>query len=370
MAYEIPHDLIKQLQISLRNGARISSYDPHDPSLPNLPSLHETIAELDPSPPCLRCKHCRGRFLRDLKSFICVFCGREQSTEVPPDPINFKNTIACRWLLESFDLDGSEMVAPIDLKKSNRGKSPEQFPLTDILDLEIRWPETEKMGLSDDTSAPSKSTLNLAGVELDCYFSEGKNDSISKASDELPLPNTQIDVSESKTIKDNVGLSLFGNVPSSEMTTRITKHDDSFSGWEASFQTAGPATSRHCSKSGFGLKNKSRSGEMEDTQGPSDNFRKGIVNGVVPKVDETEVDSFSTTTSKDSDFRNSSQPNSFAGAFLNPNGISQEKATRPDAAFDCWAASGTSSSSDDVHVTVAKMHELSFMLESNLSIPP
>ncbi|XP_022943738.1 uncharacterized protein LOC111448397 isoform X3 [Cucurbita moschata] len=351
MAYEIPHDLIKQLQISLRNGARISSYDPHDPSLPNLPSLHETIAELDPSPPCLRCKHCRGRFLRDLKSFICVFCGREQSTEVPPDPINFKNTIACRWLLESFDLDGSEMVGPIDLKKSNRGKSPEQFPLTDILDLEIRWPETEDMGLSDDTSAPSKSTLNLAGVELDCYFSEGKNDSTSKASDELPLPNTQIDVSESKTIKDNVGLSLFGNVPSSEMTTRITKHDDSFSGWEASFQTAGPATSRHSSKSGFGLKNKSRSGEMEDTQGPSDNFRKG--------------------------------------AFLNPNGISGEKATRPDAAFDvrrmseengatganleatkCRAASGTSSSSDDVHMTVAKMHELSFMLESNLSIPP
>ncbi|XP_023512513.1 uncharacterized protein LOC111777238 isoform X2 [Cucurbita pepo subsp. pepo] len=351
MAYEIPHDLIKQLQISLRNGARISSYDPHDPSLPNLPSLHETIAELNPSPPCLRCKHCRGRFLRDLKSFICVFCGREQSTEVPPDPINFKNTIACRWLLESFDLDGSEMVGPIDLKKSNRGKSPEQFPLTDILDLEIRWPETEKMGLSHDTSAPSKSTLNLAGVELDCYFSEGKNDSTSKASDELPLPNTQIDGSESKTIKDNVGLSLFGNVPSSEMTTRITKHDDSFSGWEASFQTAGPATSRDSSKSGFGLKNKSRSGEMEDTQGPSDNFRKG--------------------------------------AFLNPNGISQEKATRPDAAFDvrrmseengetgenleatkCQAASGTSSGSDNVHVTVAKMHELSFMLESNLSIPP
>lgn len=107
MAYEIPRDLINQLQISLRNRAKISSYDPHDPSLPNLPSLHETIAELDPSPPYLRCKHCKGRLLRDLKSFICVFCGREQNTDVPPDPINFKNTIACRWLLESLDLDGS-----------------------------------------------------------------------------------------------------------------------------------------------------------------------------------------------------------------------------------------------------------------------
>ena len=39
-------------------------------------------------------------------------------------------------------------------------------------------------------------------------------------------------------------------------------------------------------------------------------------------------------------------------------------------ATKCQAASGTSSGSDNVHVTVAKMHELSFMLESNLSIPP
>ncbi|XP_038902680.1 uncharacterized protein LOC120089318 [Benincasa hispida] len=492
MAYEIPHDLIKQLQISLRNGAKISSYDPHDPSLPNLPSLHETIAELDPSPPYLRCKHCNGRLLRDLKSFMCVFCGREQNTDVPPDPINFKNTIACRWLLESLDLDGSEMVEPINLKESNRGKSPEQFPLTDLLDLEIRWPESEKKGISDETPAPSKSNLNLAEVDLDYYFSEEKKDTTSKASNEPPPLNKQ-------TVEDNVDLSLFDNVPSSETATRTTKHEsgDSFSGWEASFQIASSATLHDNSKSvdpfavsvvnisssletTFGDQNKSRSGETKDTKnpsssvtndwfqqqdlwsssnhetirmpdqveqtgividgraaetanysssasvdwfqvdqrqggsqkkpddksdfkdhsadawddftsstgvlGPSDNSRKDIVNDVVSKVDEiSEVDFFSTTNS---DFRNSSQPNSFAEAFPNPNGTSIGKATWSDAsdlsrmseesgetgenskALEHQSASGPSSSTDDVQMMMEKMHDLSFMLESNLSIPP
>ncbi|TYK09594.1 dentin sialophosphoprotein [Cucumis melo var. makuwa] len=494
MAYEIPRDLIKQLQISLRNEAKISSYDPHHPSLPNLPSFNQTIAELDPSPPYLRCKHCKGRLLRDLKSFICVFCGREQYSDVPPNPINFKNTIACRWLLQSLDLDGSEMVGPIDLKESNRGKSPEQFPLTDLLDLEIRWPESDKNGITDETPAPSKSTLNLAGVDLGYYFTEEKNDTTSKASDVLPPASKQ-------TVEDNADLSLFDKFPSSESATRTTKHesDDSFSGWEASFQTASSATSLDNSKSidpfvvsgvnvsssemTFGDQNKSRSGETEDTkdpsssttndwfqqqddlwsssnhktvhmpdqveqtgilidgratettnysssatvdwfqddqwqggsqkkpddksvfkdddsadtwdnftsstgvQGPSDNSRKDIVKDV-PKVDEiSEVDFFSTTTTKDSDFRDSSQPISFAEAFPNPNGTSVEKAIWPDAsdltrmgeengksrensdAAPHQAASG-GSSTDDAQMIMEKMHDLSFMLESNLSIPP
>lgn len=507
MAYEIPHDLIKQLQISLRNGAKISSYDPHDPALPNLPSLHQTIADLDPSPVYLRCKHCKGRLLRGLKSFICVFCGREQNTEVLPDPINFKNTIACRLLLESLGLDGSEMVGPIDLKESNRVKSPEQFPLTDLLDLEIKWPESETKGLLNETPAPSKSNLNLAGVDLDCYFSEDKKDTTSKASDE-PIPlNKQIDVSESKTFEDNVDFSLFGNVQSSETATRITKHesDDSFSGWEANFQNASSATPHDNSKSvdpfavsglnmssslettfGIGHQNESRSGELEDAktpsssmtndwfqpqddlwsssnhesirmpdqieqtgilidgrpvetancsssasvdwfqddqwqggsqkkpddksvfedddsadawddftsstgvQGTSENSRKDIVNNVLPKVDEiSELDFFSTTTSKVSDVRTISQPNSSTEAFPNPNGTFEEKGTWPDASDlsrmteenrktrensegskESQATLGPTSDSNDAQMMMAKMHDLSFMLDSHLSIPP
>ncbi|XP_022947158.1 uncharacterized protein LOC111451112 [Cucurbita moschata] len=501
MAYQIPNDLIKQLQISLRNEAKLSSYDPHDSSLPNLPSLHETIAKLDPSPPYLRCKHCKGRLLRDLKSFICVLCGKEQNTEVPPDPINFKNTIACRWLLESLGLDGSEMVGYMDLKESNRGKSAEEFPLTDLLDLKIRWPESEKRGLSDNTLAPSKSTLNLAEVDLDNYFSEENKDTTLKVSDE-PL-NQQIDGSESKTFQDNVDLSLFGNVQSSDTATRINEHEscDSFSGWEANFQTVNSATSHNNSKSvdpfaisgvdisyslelTSGHQNKYRSGEIEETKNPSssitsdwfqqqddlwsssnhetictpeqvnqtgfdgkpvgtadysssasvdwfqddqwqggskkkpddnsdfedddsadawddftsstgmqgsfDNFGKDIVNNIVPKVAEiSEIDFFGTTTSKDINFGNFSQPNLFVEAFPNLNGTSEEKATRPDASDLSWmseengksgenskatkeiqSSSAPSSNLDDVQMMMAKMHDLSFMLESHLSIPP
>lgn len=106
---EIPFDQIKQLQISLRKQANLSSYYPEDDDvlLPNLPSTEEAIAALDPSPPYLRCKHCKGRLLRGVQSFICVFCGTEACNDVPPDPINFRNTIGFRWFLGSFSLDGS-----------------------------------------------------------------------------------------------------------------------------------------------------------------------------------------------------------------------------------------------------------------------
>ena len=105
---EIPIDLIKQVQISLRNHANLSSYDPNDTSFPNLPSLEEAITSLDPSPPYLRCKHCHGRLLRGLQSLICVFCGKETvKEELPPDPINFRNTLGYTWLLQSLNLDGS-----------------------------------------------------------------------------------------------------------------------------------------------------------------------------------------------------------------------------------------------------------------------
>lgn len=107
MAMDVPFEQINQVQISLRKSANLSSYDPDDPSFHNLPSAEEAIAELDPSPPYLRCKHCKGRLLRGVQSLICVFCGREVCKDIPPDPINFRNTIGYRWLLDSLKLDGS-----------------------------------------------------------------------------------------------------------------------------------------------------------------------------------------------------------------------------------------------------------------------
>jgi hypothetical protein len=112
MAFEIPHDLIKQVQIAVRKEANLSLYNPDDPSLPSLPSVQQTLAQLDPSPPYLRCKHCKARFLRGVQSLICVFCGRDQHLDPTPDPLIFRNTFACRWLLDSLDLDGSVSLIP------------------------------------------------------------------------------------------------------------------------------------------------------------------------------------------------------------------------------------------------------------------
>lgn len=108
MAFEIPTDLIRQAQVSLRKEAGLASYDPNDPSIPNLTSLEEAISGFDPSPPYLRCKKCKGRLLRGLQSILCVYCGRPN--EITPDPISYKSTFGYRWLLESLGLDGSVSV--------------------------------------------------------------------------------------------------------------------------------------------------------------------------------------------------------------------------------------------------------------------
>ena len=110
MAFEIPLDQIKQLRIVLRKEANLSWYEPDKEdqfTFPKLPSVAETIANLDPSPPYLRCKDCKGRLLRGLQSYICVFCGSNPRKDLPPDPIKFTNTIGYRWLLQSLGIDGS-----------------------------------------------------------------------------------------------------------------------------------------------------------------------------------------------------------------------------------------------------------------------
>lgn len=113
MAFELPIDQIKQLQILLRKDANLSWYNPENDEnlpLPNLHSVAETVAKLDPSPPYLRCKNCNGRLLRGVQSFICVFCGANPHKDLPPEAIKFKNTLGYRWLLESLQLDGSVML--------------------------------------------------------------------------------------------------------------------------------------------------------------------------------------------------------------------------------------------------------------------
>ncbi|KAA8524720.1 hypothetical protein F0562_011143 [Nyssa sinensis] len=247
MIFEIPMDLIHQVQISLREDAGLSFYDPNDPTLPALPSLAESIAGFDPSPSYLRCKHCKGRLLRGLQSVICVYCGKQQSKEVPPDPIAFKLTYGYQWLLQSLDLDGSETVGPsVEENELSRGKSPpkDEISLSDLLNLEITWPvelEKPETSLTDKVPVQSKSSLNLTGVDLDNFFSESKSDTVFNVFEEQPVFNKKIENIEINAFVGQENLDLFQNVQPSETAVRFSedKNGDLFTGWEADFQSAG-----------------------------------------------------------------------------------------------------------------------------------
>lgn len=112
MAFQLPTDLINQVQIAARNAAGLNGYNPDDPSLPCLPSFDASIFGLDPSAPDhLRCKNCKGKLLRGVDSVICIYCGKQQiDNELPPDPICFTNTFGYQWLLHSLDLDQSVSI--------------------------------------------------------------------------------------------------------------------------------------------------------------------------------------------------------------------------------------------------------------------
>ncbi|XP_009111064.1 uncharacterized protein LOC103836540 [Brassica rapa] len=207
MATEISSDLINQLNLSLRKNAKLSSLDSSSPSLPTAP---EAIAELDASPPYLRCRNCKGKLLRGIESLICVFCGKQQRTsDNAPDPIKLTSTSAYKWFLTSLDLDGSEMVEAIkETSGSSRGgKVPvvKGVALSEFLDLEVRWCARDET--SDGVSVQKKSPLNLGGISLDDYFVEEREE-LSK-----------VDTAESKAVedddfKDPRSLSLFDSVKS------------------------------------------------------------------------------------------------------------------------------------------------------------
>ncbi|KAM6548984.1 hypothetical protein CsatB_020660 [Cannabis sativa] len=245
---EIPIDLIKQVQISLRSHASLSSYDPNDNSFPNLPSLEEALASLDPSPPYLRCRHCNGRLLRGLQSLICVLCGGEATKEdLPPEPINFRNTLGYQWLLQSLSLDGSEIVAsPVETNNSHRGKNApkDEFPLSELLDLEIKWPsESERFESRylKETPGQSKSSLNLSGVIIENFFAEEKKVVTTNATVQSSVSTNQTNAKQS--VQGHRNLDLFENVqhfeaadPSNEGESNVSD-----SGWGANFQSAASA---------------------------------------------------------------------------------------------------------------------------------
>lgn len=166
------------------------------------------------------------------------------------------------------------MELPVGANEYNRGQTArkDDLSLSDLLNIEIKWtsmPEKIETSVSSETPAQPKRLADLAGVNLDSFFSEGKKDAASSTSEELFEPSTQITgkesnanafqgqetrslfenveiaSKESNAFQGNETLSLFENVqPSSETVVQSTEGEsgDSFSGWAANFQSADSET--------------------------------------------------------------------------------------------------------------------------------
>lgn len=126
------------------------------------------------------------------------------------------------------------MAPSINANESNRGQNAPktEFPLSDLLDLEIRWPSEPKefeSTVSENKPAQPVSTLSSAGVDLDNFFTEAKVDSVSTSTEE----QLALEKHENANGSNQGNLSLFENVEHSEEVPARSKEDesgDSFSG--------------------------------------------------------------------------------------------------------------------------------------------
>lgn len=240
MAYQVP--MIEHARILLREEVGLQSCNPSDPSFPSLPTVEELIAGFDSSPDCPRCKHCNGKLLRGSQSLICVYCGREQIREFPPDPISFKYTIGFQWLLDSLGLDGSEIIEPSDEDKQISGGNSvkDGISLSDFLGLEMKWPfESERFGSidADDLKNHGTGPLQLAGINFTHPFSEEKSEYSSNLPVEQAISNEksiEFEVRGSRSIDFSENRDLSGI----DVKTTEVKNGDTFSAWEADFQYA------------------------------------------------------------------------------------------------------------------------------------
>ncbi|KAK8344692.1 hypothetical protein V6Z12_A07G095500 [Gossypium hirsutum] len=235
MAIEIPKDLITQLQISLRKQANVPSYDSTDPSLPGLPLFHSTSDS-----PRRRCIHCKSRLLRGSDSILCIFCGK-RPTETPPPPIKFQSTSGYRWFLHSLNLDGSENVGEsLDGDGKDKG-SGEEFALSDILGLEIKWNDVEFKGF--ESGLRKSNPLNLAGFDVeDDFLVERKEGSAS-----IPSEGTS-------AVKKGTGFT----------GSNVHESRGAVSGWQAEFQSDDHGAISTMSFDPFASSSKGISSDIDD----------------------------------------------------------------------------------------------------------
>lgn len=152
--------------------------------------------------------------------------------------------------------------------------------LSDLLNLEFKWPE-ELRDIRNSTvnklPNPSECAVDLTGVDLDNFFSSSTTEISFDTAKEISVPNEQINSTESLTSSAQESLSMFENLQSSIPSNQIidtkshvsfaqeslnmfeniqsldkTIHSaafseqgefgDSFSVWEAEFQSASSGT--------------------------------------------------------------------------------------------------------------------------------
>lgn len=149
-----------------------------------------------------------------------------------------------RCYVSSAHIALQEMVAPMaEVNASHRGRSEakDEIPLSELLDLEIRWPyeaERRLSSSSDSAGVPGKSSLDFAGVDLDSFFDRKESD--SDVSEQNLASGGKVGAASDSTFQANENLSLFQNAQASEASPASAEDqdDDSFSGWEANFKSA------------------------------------------------------------------------------------------------------------------------------------
>ncbi|GAB4825198.1 hypothetical protein Ancab_008073 [Ancistrocladus abbreviatus] len=359
MAYEIPSDLINQVQILLRKEAGLECYNPDDSSysLPDPPTLEESVAKFDQSPDHLRCEHCSGKLLRGDQSIICVYCGREQRKELPRPPLSFKSTVGFRWLLESLGLDGTEIVGlPIEDTRTNKGQSlsNNETILSNFLDLEMKWPdEMERFGITtaSEKELLGKRILNLAGVVPGDFFPEAGRGTVLSISSEEFDPNETRKSKESTSFQGQGNLSLFENQQFSRGFVKPeVEQGDSFSGWAVDFQSSQSGTKNEDFKSPDPLKPSGvgYGSQMDLVFVPVMDLKEGrpadVLSSLVSGNNWTANDPWSISSPGES--TQAEKPE--ANIVLQDNGMVSKSDNTPPTSFDCFRENQQQSSNSEL----------------------
>lgn len=150
------------------------------------------------------------------------------------NPIGFRSTIGCRWLLTSLKLDGSEIVEPsIDGRAINGGQS---FPRDKILIFNLL---NFQISRSAEPEIDEHCSKNLAGVDLDNLFTYANSLALN-LKEERAVTSKQTDYTKLNSFSGRENPSFPPNVQqiATSVSSTVAMDNDDPSGWKADFQSA------------------------------------------------------------------------------------------------------------------------------------